>query len=287
MLGAMRIARVIALIAVAAMIPIARAQTATLDAKAIDAKLRTLRSLDDTTRAQVTRQLAESIHALPEKQQAGLASALANLTTEGDFGRDTLQYVTMTLASAVRDTPLPAQNSEPAEPYFQLAKLSRYEHMQVDLKDPQYDAAMKQLVADDTARGLANFTLRDLSGTAWTLRDLRGKVVLLNFWATWCPPCLKEMPDLDAIYKRFHDRGLVILAVSDEEANVVKPFIANQQKVSYPILLDPGLQVTAQFRVEGIPKTFIYNREGKLAAQSIDMRTMNQFLAMLKQAGME
>ena len=147
-------------------------------------------------------------------------------------------------------------------------------------------AAIAKLEADDRARQTANFTLTDLSGKSWTLQDLHGSVVLVNFWATWCPPCRKEMPDLEALYQRFAAKGLVILAISDEEASTVRPFIADRQ-VTYPILLDPGRKVNELFRVEGIPKTFVYDREGKLAAQAIDMRTSRQFLEMLAHAGLE
>ena len=257
------------------------------NAKDIDSQIKTLRSLDDTTRARVTKQLAEQIRTIPTKDQLSLASALGNLATEGDFGRDTLQTVTTTLESAVRAYPPAPTKTGPNSAYFQLARLARYEHMKVSLQDPQYKEALQQLKTDDDAREKADFTLTDLNGTQWTLKALRGKVVLVNFWATWCPPCRKEMPDLNVLYQRFKDRGLVILALSDEEANVVKPFIATQQKVTYPVLLDPGGKVTDLFQVQGIPKTFIYSRDGKLAAQSIDMRTMPQFLALLKQAGIQ
>ena len=72
------------------------------------------------------------------------------------------------------------------------------------------------------------------------------------------------MPDLDALHKRFQSKGLVILALSDEEEKIVSPFIATEQKVSYPVLLDPGGKVAELFHVDGIPKTFIYGRDGKL-----------------------
>ena len=94
------------------------------------------------------------------------------------------------------------------------------------------------------------------------------------------------MPDLEALYQRFAQRGLVILAISDEEANKVEPFIA-EHKFTYPVLLDPGRKVNEIFRVEGIPKSFVYDRDGQLVAQAIDMRTGRQFLAMLAQAGLE
>ena len=88
---------------------------------------------------------------------------------------------------------------------------------------------MAKLEADDQHRNEANFTLTDLKGKAWTLKDLRGKVVLVNFWATWCPPCRKEMPDLETLNQRFGSQGLVILGISDEDAATVSPFIAEQQ----------------------------------------------------------
>jgi len=254
-------------------------------APGIGEQLRTLRQLPDDTRARVTRQLALDIRALPAKDRHGLPVELANLATEGDFGRDTLQEVTTTLETALQETPSPLTEG-PASPYVELAQLARYEHMTVNLKDPRYEAALARLASDDEARGMANFTLTDLTGKQWTLKNLSGKVVLVNFWATWCPPCRKEMPDLDVLYKRFKDQGLVILAISDEEADLVKRFIATEQKVGYPVLLDPGRKVHELFRVEGIPKTFIFDRQGKLAAQSIDMRTMQQFLGLLAQAGL-
>ena len=144
---------------------------------------------------------------------------------------------------------------------------------------------MAKLEADDQARQKADFTLSDLQSKSWTLHELHGKVVLVNFWATWCPPCRKEMPDLDALYRKFKDQGLVILAIDDEEVGKIKPYLA-EQPVTYPILLDAGRKANESFRIDGIPKSFVYDREGKLVAQSIDMRTQKQFLEMLAQAGL-
>jgi peroxiredoxin len=94
------------------------------------------------------------------------------------------------------------------------------------------------------------------------------------------------MPDLETLYGRFRSQGLVVLGISDEEAAKVEPFI-RERKVSFPVLLDPGRKVNDLFVVQGIPKTFIYDRQGKLVAQSIDMRTQKQFLEMLGKAGLE
>ena len=93
------------------------------------------------------------------------------------------------------------------------------------------------------------------------------------------------MPDLETLYDRFKDKGFVILAISDEDQGKVQPFI-KERSINYPVLLDSGHKVNDLFEVEGIPKSFVYDRQGKLVAQSIDMRTQKQFLEMLGQAGL-
>jgi peroxiredoxin len=255
--------------------------------KPIVEQIRSLRKLDDATRARTTKDLALQIRALPViPNKLRLAGALASLSTEGDFGRDTLQEVTTTLATALREQPPASKPGEPDSLYVELASLVRYEHMQAASDNPQFSEAMAKLEAADAARQKADFTLADLEGKTWHLGNLRGKVVLVNFWATWCPPCRKEMPDLEALYEKYNDQGFVVLAISDEEAAKVTPFLA-ERKIGYPVLLDPGRKVHELFQVEGIPKSFVYDREGKLVAQSIDMRTRSQFLEMLAQAGLQ
>ena len=249
--------------------------------KPIVEQLHNIRNLPDDVRARTTKDLAIQIRQLPSApNKLRLAVGLAGRATEGDFGHDTLQEVATTLADAIKEQPPKKQDA-----YLELASLVRYEHVNASLDSPEFAAAMAKLEADDQHRNEANFTLTDLRGKTWTLRDLRGKVVLVNFWATWCPPCRKEMPDLETLYRRFGPQGLVILGISDEEAAKVKPFIS-QQKVTYPVLLDPSRKVNELFQIEGIPKTFIYDRDGKIVAQSIDMRTQKQFLEMLEKAGL-
>jgi len=255
--------------------------------EAIRNRLRGLRQLPGDVRARTTRDLALEIRTLPNTSgRLNLALGLASLATEGDFGRDTLQEVTTTLADALRADPQPEAKGRPARPYLELARLVRYEHMQAGLDDPQFAAAMSQLESDDRVRDEADFSLSDLNGKTWTLKGLRGKVVLVNFWATWCSPCRKEMPDLEALYRKFKHQGFVILSISDEDSAKVAPFI-RQMGYTYPVLLDPGRKVNQQFRIEGIPKSFVYDRTSRLVAQSIDMRTRSQFLQMLRQAGLE
>jgi peroxiredoxin len=254
--------------------------------KPILEKIRTLRKLPEDERARTTKQLALQIRELPAgMNKLGLANMLANLSTEGDLGHDTLQEVATTLQSALRETPVPATPNGPPAPYVELAQLVRYEHVQGGMDVPQYAAALAKLEANDARNQHANFSLLDLSGKRWTLQDLHRNVVLVNFWATWCPPCRSEIPDLQALYEQFKNQGFVVLAISDESDTKVKPFI-EQFHYTYPILLDPDRKVHESFGVEGIPKSFVYDREGNLVAQSIDMRTKRQFLEMLAQAGL-
>jgi peroxiredoxin len=256
--------------------------------KPIVEQLHGLRKLPDDVRAHTTKELAVQIRQLPvTPNKLRLAGGLANLSTEGDFGHDTLQEVANTLAAALREQlPLLGKNGEPDSLYVELASLVRYEHVQAAQDAPPFAAAMAKLEADDAKRQQADFTLTDLHGKTWNLKDLRGKVVLVNFWATWCPPCRKEMPDLESLYLKFKDQGFVVLAISDEDAAKVSPFLG-ERNITYPVLLDPGHKVNEQFQIEGIPKSFVYDRSGKLVAQSIDMRTRRQFLEMLTQAGLQ
>ena len=248
--------------------------------QSIAGQLAKLRSLPDDHWAESVGELAREIHQLPPTSgKVALVKRLSSLVTEGDAGQATLQLAASTIADVVKTSP-------DASLYDTLAQLVRYEHCQISLDTPPYRAAMAKLEENDRLREKADFTLTDLKGVSWSLKSLRGKVVLVNFWATWCPPCRKEMPDMEALYRRFHPRGLIILAISDEDAGKVGPFI-EAQKYSYPVLLDPGRKVNQLFAVEGIPKSFLYGRDGKLVAQAIDRRTTRQFLAMLKQAGLE
>jgi peroxiredoxin len=244
--------------------------------KSISARLRQLRSLPDDEWTKAVAQLAGQIGELPPG--AGKQRLIAGLT--GLAGRETLQSIANTLADVISGLP------EDLRVYDTLARLVRYEHLQVSVDDPRYRSAMAKLEAEDARRSSPVFTLSDLKGTNWSLQDLRGKVVLVNFWATWCPPCRKEMPDMQALYERFGPRGLVILAISDEDAAKVAAFLA-ERKYTYPVLLDPGRKVNQLFAVEGIPKSFLYGRDGKLVAQAIDRRTSRQFLELLKLAGLE
>jgi peroxiredoxin len=250
-------------------------------------EIKTLRSLSAQQRPITTIKIAGEISALPAgMQKVQLADALAHLVTEGDQGQDTVQAVADTLAKSLAETPVPEKKDQVPMPYIDLAKLVRYEQVTVTLNDPLFAKADQQLAANEADIAKADFTLKDLHNKKWTLSQLRGKIVLVNFWATWCPPCRLEMPDLDAIYAHYESQGLVVLSISDEDGFKVNSFIA-PSGYHPPVLIDGGGAVHKQFHVEGIPETFVFDRDGKLVATAIDQRTQRQFFGMLAKAGLQ
>jgi peroxiredoxin len=169
-------------------------------------------------------------------------------------------------------------------PYIDLAKLVHYEHVKVTLDDPLLAKATLTLVADDADLEKADFTLKDLQGQDVTLSQLRGKIVLVNFWVTWCGPCLLEMPDLNDLYSRFKSQGLVALSLTSEESSKVNSYV-NRIGYHAPVLLDSDSKAAKRFHVDNLPRSFVFNRKGKLVALAVDQRLRRQFFQMLAAAG--
>ena len=115
-----------------------------------------------------------------------------------------------------------------------------------------------------------DFTLPTLKGDSVRFSDYRGKVVFLNFWATWCPPCREEMPSMESLYQRLKGREFEMLAISlDQEGEkVVGPFVA-KYGLSFPVLLDTDKKVSQLYRLSGIPETFIIDKNGFIALKII------------------
>jgi peroxiredoxin len=111
-----------------------------------------------------------------------------------------------------------------------------------------------------------DFELTTSDGQVIRLKDLRGKVVLLNFWATWCPPCKAEMPDLNALQQKYGaDRDFVVLGVNDEESAADVAAFAQREGITFPLLLDPeGRVIEKLFDVRYLPTSMIIDREGNI-----------------------
>jgi peroxiredoxin len=108
-----------------------------------------------------------------------------------------------------------------------------------------------------------DFTAKTIDGRELTLSKLRGKVVLLNFWATWCPPCRSEMPLFQKVYQKYKDRGFEIIGIStDASQGQVQKFI-KEYGLTFPIIMDDQ-NLTAKFNVSGLPTSFLIDRDGRV-----------------------
>lgn len=118
----------------------------------------------------------------------------------------------------------------------------------------------------------AEFDLRDLEGGRVRLKDHRGKLVFLNFWATWCPPCRAEMPSMESLYRRLGNRGFEILAVDLQESREQVQEYVQENAFNFPVLLDETGRVGAMYGVRNIPTTYLIDPQGAVLARSIGGR---------------
>lgn len=163
---------------------------------------------------------------------------------------------------------------------------------QVREESVKSEATMKEVIAKngiEVGKNAPDFELSKLDGTKVKLSDLKGKKVILNFWATWCGPCQQEMPDMEAFYKK-HKDGVEILAVNytvSEGANgeeKVKRF-AEEKGITFPVLLDKDITVTTTYKVITIPTSYFVDTKGVIQDKFIGPMTqkeMEKRIAKLK-----
>lgn len=112
------------------------------------------------------------------------------------------------------------------------------------------------------------FTLRNLRGNLEGLDDHAGKVIVVNFWATWCAPCVKEMPSFETLYRRFRSQGLTVLAVSlDKDRSAKVQEFVDKYKLSFPVLLDTEGVAEKLYPSFTIPFTYVLDKQGRVAAR--------------------
>jgi len=118
-----------------------------------------------------------------------------------------------------------------------------------------------------------DFTLADLDGNEISLSDFRGKAVFINFWATWCPPCRAEMPEIESVYQDYKDKGAVVIGVDIRETEeLVREFI-QRGGYHWTFILDSTGVVAADYNIQAIPTSFFIDREGVIRAVNIGAMT--------------
>ncbi len=130
------------------------------------------------------------------------------------------------------------------------------------------------------------FELRDADGTVVRLSDFRGQVVWVNFWATWCGPCRRELPEIARLAAEFGDEDLVVLAVNQEQSATVARDFWEELGIDLPILLDSGREVSDQYRLRGLPDNFFIDREGVLQSFRLGFLVEEQMRESLAAAGL-
>ena len=118
-----------------------------------------------------------------------------------------------------------------------------------------------------------DFSLKDLNGKKVEIKQFKGKIIFLNFWATWCAPCKEEMSSLEVLHQKFKEKNFVLLTISVDYGGLksVREFM-DKHRYTFPVLLDPKSEVLDLFNVKGIPTTFIIDKKGRMIGRAIGPR---------------
>jgi len=226
-------------------------------------------------------EIARQVRALAaSEEKVNLALELANLSlSDSEFSGGALAEMAVTLASALGEA------TGSPEAYIQLATLKPYLPASLSKPIPALDAAATLLELRGLAARRTDIKLDGLDGRVYSLASLRGKVVLVNFWATWCGPCRQEMPAIEKLYRGLEGNGLVVVAISNEDRDTVAAFV-NKYLYSFPILLDPMHKTDILFDQGALPNTYILDRQGRIVAHVIGSRTEQELTALLAKAGL-
>ena len=130
------------------------------------------------------------------------------------------------------------------------------------------------------------FELEDLDGVSRRLKELRGKIVLLDFWASWCMPCRIDLPRVEALHQELQDEGLVILGVNSEDPETARAFL-EEHSYSFPTLLDPSKSLTREFEVRVLPTVVVIDCDGKVASYLVGAHSAEDLRAAIREAGLD
>src|SRR5258706_7854941 len=216
----------------------------------------------------------------------------ADSKIEGLFAEAALEWIGALDAAIDSNDRILLSNQEKGVPHSELLKLDElFKQHDFALPRPHPSIVSGRALAllDRAANEMADFSLASVDGTTFRLRDLKGKLVLIDFWATWCPPCRDALPALEKLHREWESKGLIVLGVDDEPAAVIRSF-NSKNGITYPTLLDPDRKVHDLFGVDGngqgIPLTVVFDREGRFVDRVPYPHTEENFLKVLKKAGL-
>lgn len=143
---------------------------------------------------------------------------------------------------------------------------------------------MISLVSFSSSAKAPDFNLKDQYGVTHSLENYKGKVIFLNFWATWCPPCKKEMPDIENIYKEYGEnkKDVVILGVNSEKENEVKKFLKDKG-YTFPTVIDENSEVMRKYFIQAFPTSFIIDKEGNVYGYVMGGLTKEQIKQVIEE----
>jgi len=146
--------------------------------------------------------------------------------------------------------------------------------LHAQLPVPELNHQLTQLATPVAA---PDFTLEDMDGESYTLGDYRGKVIMVNFWATWCPPCRRELPSMEALYQAFRKEPFTVLAINQWESPDHVFAYMGQLEVfpAFPILFDRDSAVSQAYGVKGLPTTVLIDKRGRVVYRAVGGRDFN------------
>ncbi|PTM59247.1 thiol-disulfide oxidoreductase ResA [Desmospora activa] len=147
-----------------------------------------------------------------------------------------------------------------------------------------YQALADEKTGAEVGESAPDFELETLEGETLKLSDLKGKAVLINFWATWCKPCRDEMPAIQSVYERYQDQDFVVVGVNIAETPVSVKGFARQLELDFPIVLDRNREVTKQYNIGPIPSSVFLDKEGKVVRKQDGQMVEGQIEGYVREA---
>ena len=143
---------------------------------------------------------------------------------------------------------------------------------------------MISLVSFSNSAKAPDFNLKDQYRVVHSLENYKGKVIFLNFWATWCPPCKKEMPDVESIYKEYGEnkKDVIILGINSEKENEVKKFLKDKG-YTFPTLIDENSEVMRKYFIQAFPTSFVIDKEGNVYGYVMGGLTKEQIKQVIEE----